>query len=73
MDDPVDPRDKKPIMVRKYDEINKEPERVIDDNPVGDPKKTNKLEPKEKEVQEKRYVPPPPYQPLVSFPQRPIK
>ncbi|XP_050918632.1 uncharacterized protein LOC127136071 [Lathyrus oleraceus] len=34
---------------------------------------THKSEPKEKEVQEKPYVPPPSYQPPVPFPQRPTK
>lgn len=58
------------MMDRKDDETNKEPKRVVDNDPIGNPKNTNESEPKEKEVQEKTYVPPPPYQPPIPFPQR---
>lgn len=57
-------------MVRKDDAIDKEPERVIDNNLVGEPNMKNKSEPKKKEIQEKPYVPPPPHQSPVLFPQR---
>lgn len=70
LDSPVDPRTNNQMISKITEEIYKDPEKMIDSNPKGEPDKIIRPDPKDKNNQEKEkpYVLPPPYKPLIAYP-----